>query len=191
MNKTVYTYDHENYFVGVLILDETDKDPQGNWNIPAKCTEVKALDYKDGFKVKFNGTSWEYEEIPKLPKPPEPTLDELKVKKKAELKAERDSLEVEPIEYKGNVFDYDEKARERINAAMVALEVQSSGSTIEWTLADNTAVKVTEQDLKMVIAAVAMRSNKLHIAYRVASDKVDGAQSKEDLATIILEVSND
>lgn len=190
MNKTVYEYDDNNYYVGVMVLDETDLSPSGAWNIPAKCTEVEPLEEKEGFKVKFNDNSWEYEEIPKLPKPPEPILDELKVAKKAELKVERDRKEVEPITYNGNIFDYDEKARERINAAMIALEVQGSGSTIEWTLANNTAVKVTEQDLKMVVAAVAMRSNKLHIAYRLASDKVDIAQSKEDLATIVLEVSN-
>ncbi len=186
--KKVYAYDMDGCFEIVVTLDNTDKSPSGAWNIPARCTEVEPLEEKEGFRVKFNGSAWEYEEVPKEQlKPPEPTLDELKTVKKAKLKSERDRLEVKPITYNGNLFDYDEKARERINAAIIALEVQGSSSTIDWTLADNTSVKVNEQDLKMVVASVAARSNKLHIAYRSASDKVDQAQSKEDLELIVLE----
>lgn len=118
---------------------------------------------------------------------PEPTLDELKTYKITELKAERDTNEVKPIEYNGHLYDYDDKARDRINAAIIALDVQGEGATIEWTLADNTSLTVTSKDLKMVIAAVAVRSNELHVKYRAASDKVDVAKTKEDLKKITLD----
>lgn len=104
----------------------------------------------------------------------------------AELKAERDSKEVEPIEYGGNLYDYDDKARERINAAIIALDVQTAQAkataSIDWTTADNQNVKATADDLRCVIAMVAQRSNALHVAYREAKAKVEQA-------TIVAEVN--
>ena len=185
--KTVYKYDWDGYYIGILILDDTDKSPSGRYNIPAKCTETEPPADKEGYKRKYNGTAWEYEEIPKEPEPPEPTLDELKTVKLAELKLQRDTAEVLPIEYDGNSYDYDEKARDRINAAIIALEMKGAEATIEWTLADNTSLTVTSKDLKMVIAAVAVRSNELHVKYRAASDKIDVAKTKEDLEKITLD----
>lgn len=119
---------------------------------------------------------------------PEPTLEELKAAKLAALKSERDTKEVEPIEYNGNSFDYDEKARDRINAAIIALELQGDSASLAWTTADNTDATVTAADLKNIIAAVAVRSNALHVAYRAAKEQVEAAQTKEDLDAIALEV---
>ena len=104
------------------------------------------------------------------------------------LKMQRDKAEVKPIEYNGNFYDYDEKARDRINAAIIALSLQGEGATIDWTTADNQDVKVTANDLRMVIAAVAVRSNALHTAYRKAKEQVEAAQNKEEVEAIILNV---
>ena len=60
-------------------------------------------------------------------------LEAAKPAKIADLKAERDSKEVEPITYQGYSFDYDSKARERISAAIVALDVQGADASIDWT----------------------------------------------------------
>ena len=123
---------------------------------------------------------------------PAPTDAELlavaKPAKIAELKAERDSKEVEPITYNGNRYDYDDKARERINAAIIALELQGEGATIDWTTADNADTPVTANDLKMIIAAVAVRSNKLHTAYRIAKEKVEAATTAADVEAVTFEV---
>lgn len=127
----------------------------------------------------------DYYEVVTLPLP---TLEEIKAAKIAELKAQRDSKEVEPITYNGNLYDYDDKARERINAAIIALSLQGEGATIDWTTADNADVKVTANDLRMVIAAVAVRSNALHTAYRKAKEQVEAAQNKEEVEAIILNV---
>ena len=127
---------------------------------------------------------------------PAPTDEELlasaKPAKIAELKAERDSKEVEPITYNGNSYDYDDKARERINAAIIALDVQTAQAkataSIDWTTADNQDVKVTADDLRCVIAMVAQRSNALHVAYRVAKGKVEQATSVSEVEAITLGV---
>lgn len=115
-------------------------------------------------------------------------LEVIKQRKIAELKAERDEAEVTPIEYNGNLYDYDEKARDRISAAIIALELQGEGATIDWTTADNADTPVTANDLKMIIAAVAVRSNKLHTAYRVSKEKVEAATTAADVEAVTFEV---
>ena len=121
---------------------------------------------------------------------PAPTDAELlavaKLAKIAELKAERDTREVEPITYNGNSYDYDDKARERINAAIIALDVQGADAAIDWTTADNADVKVTANDLRMVIAMIAQRSNALHVAYRAAKDKVEAATTVAEVDAVTL-----
>lgn len=116
----------------------------------------------------------------------EEPIEILRERKIMELKRQRDSKEVEPIEYKGNLYDYDEKARDRINAAIIALSLQGEDASIDWTTADNQDVKVTANDLRMVIAAVAVRSNALHTAYRKAKEQVEAAQNKADIEKITM-----
>lgn len=142
---------------------------------------------------KYGAPAREMKELGPLPEgamltAPERTLEEVKADKIAELKAERDSKEVEPIEYNGNSYDYDDKARDRINAAIIALELQGEGATIEWTTADSADTPVTANDLKMIIAAVVVRSNKLHNAYRVAKGKVEAATTAAEVEDVTFEV---
>lgn len=117
----------------------------------------------------------------------EEPIETLRARKIMELKYQRDDAEVEPIEYNGHNFDYDDKARDRINAAIIALELQGEGATIEWTTADNADTPVTANDLKMIIAAVAVRSNKLHTAYREAKAQVERCATAAELEAIKVE----
>lgn len=116
----------------------------------------------------------------------EEPIENVKQRKILMLKRQRDTAEVEPIEYNGHSFDYDDKARDRINAAIIALSLQGEDASIDWTTADNQDVKVTANDLRMVIAAVAVRSNALHVAYRKAKEQVESAQSKADIEKITM-----
>ena len=115
-------------------------------------------------------------------------LEVIKQRKIAELKYQRDTEEVGPITYQGYSFDYDERARERINAAIIALEVTGTSATLTWTTADNQDVKVTASDLRAIIAQVALRSDKLHTAYRKAKEKVEAAITKAEVKNIVLKV---
>ena len=118
----------------------------------------------------------------------EEPLEVIKQRKITELKYQRDKAEVEPIIYQGCSFDYDAKARERINAAIIALEVAGTAATLIWTTADNQDVKVTASDLRAIIAQVALRSDKLHTAYRKAKEKVEAAITKAEVKNIVLKV---
>ena len=111
-----------------------------------------------------------------------PTLDELKTQKLTELKTMRDTEEVKPIAYNGNLFDFDEKARDRINSAIIALSI--TGQSIEWTTADNTNVLVTADDLRGVVANVAVRSNAMHVKYRQLKEQVNTCTNKEEIDAI-------
>ena len=113
----------------------------------------------------------------------EEPLEVLRQRKITELKYQRDIAEVQPIEYNGNLYDYDEKARDRINVAIAALG--DTGSLL-WTTADNKEVTVTGVDLRSVLIEVAKRSIALHKAYRAAREKVLNATTKEEVEKVVL-----
>ena len=103
-------------------------------------------------------------------------LEDVIAAKLTELKGIRDAKELEPVQYGDNLFDFDTKSFDRINAAIIALD-QTHG-TIGWTTADNTVVEVTADTLRGVIAAAAARSNLLHIRYRELKESITAATDK-------------
>ena len=117
----------------------------------------------------------------------EEPIENVRERKIIELKRQRDTAEVEPIAYNGHLYDYDSKARDRISAAIIALDVQGEGAKISWTTADNEDAVVTAQDLRAIVAAVAVRSNLLHIAYRTAKAQVEAAGTAEEVRAICME----
>lgn len=117
----------------------------------------------------------------------EEPIENIRERKIIELKRLRDTAEVEPIAYNGHLYDYDSKARDRISAAIIALDVQGEGAKISWTTADNEDVCVTAADLRAIVAAVAVRSNLLHIAYRKAKAQVEAAGTAEEVRAICME----
>lgn len=196
------------------LIDPLETELQGKtiYLLPANATFEKP-NLQDGFASVFNG-KWEniednrgkeywldtdtfgtsarkMKELGAFPASavftaPAKTIEQLKQDKILEFKTIRDTAEVEPIEYNGHSFDYDDKARDRINAAIIALSLQGENASIDWTTADNQDVEVTADDLRAIIAAVAARSNELHIRYRNAKAKVEEAQTAGELEAIEL-----
>lgn len=165
--QTTYTYKEQTYSNLYELSEALGKD---GVFIPLSISDEALAEL---------GVTVTYEEEP---------IENVKQRKILELKRHRDTAEVEPIEYKGNLYDYDEKARDRINAAIIALELQGEGATIEWTTADNADTPVTANDLKMIIAAVAVRSNKLHTAYRIAKENVEAATTATEVEAVAFEI---
>ena len=198
---------------------ETEQQEKEVYLLPANATFTEPPEAQEGYVNVWNGEAWEQvednrgieywlpedkfgaparemKELGALPEgatttPPEQTIDEVKIIKKSALKAERDQKEVLPIEYNGNSFDYDDKARDRINAAIIALDMAGAEATLQWTTADNTNATVTAQDLRNIIAAVAMRSNTLHEQYRIAKEAANAAETKEEVEAVTLEGNAD
>lgn len=134
---------------------------------------------KEGVFIPLSLAETELKELGVAVAETEEPIENVKQRKLLELKRQRDVAEVEPISYGGNSYDYDDKARDRIAAAIIWLDAQGDGATISWTTADNDDAVVTVQDLRAIVAAVAVRSNLLHIAYRTAKAQVEAAQKAE------------
>ena len=195
--KKVYIYSNNgNEYVGDFTLDESDKSPSGRWNIPAYCTEVEPLEYKEGFLIVWNGTAWEYKEAPKEPTELEPTLVELKFLKFEEMKAERDYREVQAIEYNGKLIDYDAKSREHLNQARQYLE-DNGLESILWPCANNKSLRLYIEDFKNINTISVTRSAALHEQYNrliiyisrlTSADEVNAVTFDTDVSSINLYV---
>ena len=163
--KTTYTYKEQNY---------------------SNLCELSEVLGKEGIFIPLSITDEALKELEVDVKHEEESLESVKEHKILTLKIQRDNLEVEPIAYNGHSYDYDSKARDRISAAIIALELQGEGATIEWTTADNADTVVTAQDLRMIIASVAARSNKLHTAYRAARAQVEAAVTAAEVKAVTM-----
>lgn len=69
-----YQYDSETKkYIGEIErqIDPLESLAQGAdvWLMPANSTDVVPPEAKDGYDIVFNGTDWEYKEIPKEPEP--------------------------------------------------------------------------------------------------------------------------
>ena len=193
-------------------LDPLESRVQGKdvFLCPANATFIAPLVVKEGYTQVFKDGVWNYvenhrgeqywldtdeygtpartmKELGSFPAnavfiAPEKPVSLAKAEKINELKNHRDSLEVEPIEYNGKFYDYDEKSRDRIKDAQEALE--GTELSIEWTTADNTDATLFYQDFKNIRRAVAMRANMLHKRYRQLRELVDTAQTVEEVEAI-------
>ena len=194
--KIVYGYNHENKYTKELTLDNTDKAPvTDTWLIPAGYTDKKPPKEKEGFDRYFINNKWEYKEIPAPEPEPELTLEEIKNQKIQELKAKRDTEEVAVISYNNNLFDYDDRSRDRLYIARQALAYNSSNNdnnsnstydnnTIIWTTADNKRIALAVEDFDKINAIAAARSNALHIKYNELKGLVNIAGTKEEVNSI-------
>lgn len=97
-----YRYDSENKkYIGEVNcqLDPiaTKRTGEEVYLLPANCTWDAPLVPKDGYDVVWNGTSWEYQEIPQPEPAPAPTPEEQKQMRIAELKAQLDGTDYKII----------------------------------------------------------------------------------------------
>ena len=161
------------------------------WKIIDSGVQGEDLDRKEKFWIAFfetNNHNKGYEiretetQLEAWGKDDAELLGEFKQAKINKIKYIRDTEEVKPIEYNGNLFDFDDKARDRINSAIIALSITSQ--SIEWTTADNINVLVTVDDLRGIVANVAVRSNELHVKYRELKERVENCTTKEELDSI-------
>jgi|GEM_PF-3507025 hypothetical protein len=63
--KIVYQLNSEGYFIKEVILSEVFGDyKEDGWLIPARCVEIEPLPEKEGNLCRWDGSEWEYVEIP-------------------------------------------------------------------------------------------------------------------------------
>lgn len=186
--KKVYFYD-ENTKEFTMSADAL-KDPleskiQGKdvWLLPANATFDEPLPSKDGYKVVYNN-GWKYEKLPEPEVTPEPTLDELKLLKRAEINSARDRTEQGGFEYLGKVFDSDMISCQRISTAAQAMAFAQEETAIVWTCQDNTTISLNKTQLAGMVGALAQHSNSCHQKATALKAEVEKAKSKEELEKI-------
>ena len=138
-----------------------------------EVNEEQAVKFDAGATIDENNNLVEHE------KP----LEESRLEYIAAAKAYRDSQEVKAITYKGNDYDYDVKARERLRVARQAL-TDSSAESINWTTAGDTDVTLTVADFAAINSLAATRSNDLHVSYRATKAKLEAATTIEEINNI-------
>lgn len=99
-----YSYDEKGYFNGSqnCQIDPLESAQAGKeiYLLPAKCTFKKPLEEKEGFKIKWTGKKWVYEEIiePAVEEK-EPTEEEKKKIRIYELKSLLASSDYKALKY--------------------------------------------------------------------------------------------
>lgn len=111
-------------------------------------------------------------------------LTDAKSQKWAEIKSARDAQEFDSFEWNGYLFQCDDISQRRIQGA-VQLAVIDPQFEIEWTLADNTAVTLSSQDMIAVGQALADHVNQGHVKSRQLRAQIDAATSEQEIAEIV------
>lgn len=115
------------------------------------------------------------------------TLDELKIKKWAEIKALRDKIEQSGCPFKDTFIDSDLISVSRINVACIAAQAAlSSGQefSIDWTMKDNSTRKLSAVEVIEMSSALASWSNTCHEKGRLLREQIEAATTVEDLEKI-------
>lgn len=115
---------------------------------------------------------------------PKPSLDELKLAKRAEINQARDATEQGGFEYLGKTFDSDPISCQRISMAAQAMALAPEGATITWTCQDNSTIDLTAQELVGLVVALAQHSNTCHEKATALKAQIDAAKTAEELEKI-------
>lgn len=111
----------------------------------------------------------------------------MKKVKKDEINYSRVLSEKSPFEFRGKLFDADDKAIKRLTVATLAAQsaiVTGNTFTITWTCADNTTIELTERDILDLLATMTLRGVQLHERAKALKAQVDEATTIEEVNSI-------
>lgn len=118
---------------------------------------------------------------------PEPTLDELKQRKKNEINAERDRLETAGFLFNGVLFDSDQRSADRIQIATIAANSSLLNQTtfsVNWRDMDNNEHELDAQGMLALTKAFANHGMALHEQAKALKTQVDACTTKEEVDAI-------
>lgn len=119
---------------------------------------------------------------------PTRTLAEIKDSAWQHIKTKRDTLEQSGLPYMGKTIDSDPVSVQRIAIAVQAAQAAIGASvefTLEWTCADNTVLSMTAAEVVGMSVALAQYSDSLHQTARGLRERIEVAETAEELATIV------
>ena len=107
------------------------------------------------------------------------TLDEIKAQRWTGIKSLRDQIEFGVFEFEGNIYDSDQVSQGRMLGVVLA------GLPQIWTLANNTTVSLSAEQLKSLYAALQMHVAVAHERGRIAREAIQAATTKEQIEAIV------
>lgn len=107
------------------------------------------------------------------------TLNQIREAHWVKVKSQRDSLEFGGFEFEGGIYDSDQVSQGRILGAVLA------GLPQIWTLANNTTVSLSAEQLKSLYAALQMHVAVAHERGRIAREAIQAATTKEQIEAIM------
>lgn len=122
----------------------------------------------------------------KIYTPPEPTLEEVKRRKKSQINNERNQRETAGFLYLDKTFDSDERSAHRMQvAALAAQKAINDGAslTITWTVKDNSTIVLTAEQIIGMVASFAEHGQFIFEtakAYKAQVDAVKVEEGEED-----------
>lgn len=108
------------------------------------------------------------------------SLDDVKTQKWEEIKAQRDQLEFGGFVFDGHLYDSDQVSQGRIMGAAAA------GIDQVWTLADNTHVALTADQLKELYTTLQIHIANAHERGRIAREAIYSANTSEEVEAVVL-----
>lgn len=108
------------------------------------------------------------------------SIEDIKAQKWAEIKSQRNQLEVGGFEFEGGIYDSDQVSQGRIMGAAMA------GADQTWTLANNSTVNLTASQLQQLYAALQEHISSIHERSRIAREKIENAQTVAEVEAVTL-----
>lgn len=155
--KPVCQLDHDGYFVGMTVADESPLEP-GVWLMPARAVDVAAPEVPEGYRAKWSGVSFDLEEITAGPEPEQPaplTLAERRAIRWEQIKARRSTVEGGGVRAQGHWFQTDLESQVKHQSNLIdARDILATGGSasdvltiggypLMWKTTDNGQVPMT------------------------------------------------
>jgi hypothetical protein len=146
MTKIVSQLDHNGYYAGPVVADESPLEP-GVHLIPGGSVDHEPPTVPEGQRARWNGSSFDIEDIPQPAVPPAPTFADLVFKKNADINVARAKANTGTFEHAGKTFSCDPLSRSDIDG--VNGEVALTGALPQtfpgaWKAVDNTFLPIAD-----------------------------------------------
>lgn len=149
--KQVCQLDVAGYFIGSATAYESPRDP-GVFPLPGGCIDAPVPDLPEGQRAKWVDGAWVFEDIPVVPEPPEPTLDQLKAAAWERIKTERDRrTDQGGFKVGTKWFHSDQKSRgQQLGLVLLGANIPAG---VQWKTMDGTFVPMTQILAGQILAA--------------------------------------
>lgn len=151
----------------------------GRAKLLSDCTAHSAKDVYDEVMAVWGETPT----VPDEPLPPEPTFDELKAQKKAEIAAARYAAETGGCTVDGVTIATDRGSQALLTAAVVTARLDLEFKT-QWKCADGRFVTLDAMQLRAIGDAVIAHVEACFAREGELCELIDAAQTPEELAAI-------